>query len=143
MEFDINKIKLLCDKYFDGETSVEEEALLRDYFAQSDDIPADLKAVKVMICGLSDASSMTYEPKVSKPKTLVRKIVWSAVAVAASVAMIVALNQRGMSGRTSGTEPVSGQMESPEGMKYLAYLEKFETAIEMAEMITLGIENND
>ena len=143
MEFDIIKIRSLCDKFFDGETSAEEEMMLRDYFAQADDIPTDLKAVKVMICGLSDASSMTYAPKAPKRKTLVRKFVWGTVAVAASVAMILALNNRGVSDEASGGEMVSCQTESLEGMKYLTYLGKFETAIEMAEMITLGIENND
>lgn len=142
MEFDINKIRSLCDKFFDGETSAEEEKMLRDYFAQADDVPADLKAVKVMICGLSDASSMIYVPKAPKPKTLVRKIVWGTVAVAASVTMIVTLKNRGNSVVTPGSEQVSCQMESLEGMKYLTYLEKFEATIDMAEMITLGIENN-
>ena len=143
MEFDIIKIRSLCDKFFDGETTAEDEAMMRDYFTQADDVPADLKAVKVMICGLSDASSMTYAPKTSEPKTLVRKIVWGTAAAAASVAMILALNNRGVSEETSGGELMSCQMESLEGMKYLAYLGKFETAMEMAEMITLEIENNN
>lgn len=56
MEFDINKIRALCDRYFDGDTSAEEESTLRSYFTQVQDVPADLKAVKVMICGMDEAS---------------------------------------------------------------------------------------
>ena len=56
--------------------------------------------------------------------------------------MIVTLKNRGNSVVTPGSEQVSCQMESLEGMKYLTYLEKFEATIDMAEMITLGIENN-
>jgi hypothetical protein len=33
---DYNKIKILLDKYFEGETSLEEEALLETYFGQPD-----------------------------------------------------------------------------------------------------------
>ena len=143
MEYDIIKIRSLCDKFFDGETSAEEEMMLRDYFAQADDIPADLKAVKVMICGLSDASAMTYAPKTSGLRSHVRKIVWGTIAVAASVSLIVALRNRGISDGSSDSTLIADQMESLDGMKYLTYLEKFEATIEMAEMMTLEIENND
>ena len=142
MEYDIMKIRSLCDRFFDGETTAEEEMMLRDYFTQEKDIPADLKAVKVMICGLSEAASMTYEPKAAKPKTFVRRLVWGTMAAAASVAMIVALMRRGASDETSESIKIANQMESLEGMKYLTYLEKFETTIEMAEILTMEIENN-
>ena len=32
MEYDIDKINALCEKYLDGDTSSEEEKLLQDYF---------------------------------------------------------------------------------------------------------------
>ena len=49
MEFDINKIRALCDRYFDGDTTAEDEQMLREYFSSAQDVPADLKAVKVII----------------------------------------------------------------------------------------------
>jgi hypothetical protein len=64
MEYDINKIRTLCDRYFDGDTTAEEELLLREYFNRTKDIPADLRAVKVMMTGMSEAASMTYSPPV-------------------------------------------------------------------------------
>lgn len=143
MEYDIMKIRSLCDRYFDGVTTAEEEMMLRDYFTQEKDIPADLKAVKVMICGFSDASSMKYAPKTVRPKSYVRKLVWGTMAAAASVAMIIALRNRGVSEVISENAQIVDQMESLEGMKYLTYLEKFEMTIDMAEMLALEMENND
>ena len=143
MEYDIMKIRSLCDKYFDGDTTVEEEMMLRDYFTQEKDVPADLKAVKVMICGFSDASFMKYAPKTVRPKSYLRKLVWGTMAAAASVAMIIALRSRGMSEAVSENTQIVDQMESLEGMKYLTYLEKFEMTIDMAEMLALEMENND
>lgn len=143
MEYDIIKIRSLCDRFFDGDTTAEEEMMLRDYFTQEKDIPADLKAVKVMICGMSEAASMTYEPKAVKPKTFVRKLVWGTIAAAASVAMIIALRNRGVSDMASENTLIADPMESLEGVKYLTYLEKFEATIVVAEMLALEMENND
>jgi hypothetical protein len=143
MEYDIIKIRSLCDRFFDGDTTAEEEMMLRDYFTQEKDIPADLKAVKVMICGMSEAASMRYEPKAEKPKNFVRKLVWGTMAAAASVAMIIALRGLGTSGETSERTLIADQMESLEGIKYLAYLEKFEATMEVAEILALEMENND
>jgi hypothetical protein len=117
--------------------------MLRDYFTQEKDIPADLMAVKVMICGISEAASMRYQPKAAKPKNFVRKLVWGTMAAAASVAMIIALRGLGTSGETSERTLIADQMESLEGIKYLAYLEKFEATMEVAEILALEMENND
>ena len=143
MEYDIIKIRSLCDRFFDGDTTAEEEMMLRDYFTQEKDIPADMMAVKVMICGMSEAASMRYEPKAAKPKTFVRKLVWGTMAAAASVAMIIALKSNRASDETSENTLIADQMESLEGMKYLTYLEKFEATLDVAEMLALEMENND
>jgi hypothetical protein len=143
MEYDIIKIRSLCDRFFDGDTTAEEEMMLRDYFTQERDVPADLKAVKVMICGMSDASSMTYVPKTVRSRSYLRKLVWGTMAAAASVVMIIALRGLGTSEETSQSTLIADQMESLEGIKYLAYLEKFEATMEVAEMLALEMENND
>ncbi len=38
-----NEIKRLLDRYFDGETTLDEEQTLRRYFTSAADIPADLR----------------------------------------------------------------------------------------------------
>ena len=50
MEYDINMIRALCERYFAGECSSEDEMVLRDYFRENEVVPSDLRAVKVMIC---------------------------------------------------------------------------------------------
>lgn len=42
-KYDINKIKRLLEAYYDGNTSIEQEKLLCDFFATSTDIPAELE----------------------------------------------------------------------------------------------------
>ncbi|MBN2347287.1 MAG: hypothetical protein JXJ22_00530 [Bacteroidales bacterium] len=39
---DINNVRILLDKYFEGNTSIGEENLLRDYFLHQTEIPEDL-----------------------------------------------------------------------------------------------------
>lgn len=53
------RIEQLLDKYFDGETSIEEEKELREFFRQ-DEIPAHLK---------SYADQFSYTETMAKPKT--------------------------------------------------------------------------
>ena len=87
--------------------------------------------------------AMKYAPKTVRPKSYLRKLVWGTMATAASVAMIIALRNRGVSEEVSENAQIVDQMESLEGMKYLTYLEKFEMTIDMAEMLALEMENND
>ena len=128
MEYDINEIRTLCDRYFDGETSAQEELTLKEYFCLADEVPEDLRAVKVMICGFADAASMTYRPAPAKPKGTFRRLVWGTVAAAASVALCVAYFNREI---------------ALEGTQYLSYLSQLETTIDIAQMITQGMENNN
>ena len=143
MEFDIKNIRSLCDRYFDGETTAEEELSLREYFSMAQDIPEDLMAVKVMICGLSDAATMTYSPEVAGRKPLIRKIIWGAVAAAASVAILFAFRKEEIYGYDADGNAITDPMAAMEGVRYLAYLETFETTIDIAEMLADGMENND
>ena len=95
MEYDLNMITALCEKYFDGATSSEEEQLLRAYFTEARDIPENLKSTKVMMCGLSEAASLTYGPATRTVRRgLVSKIVWSSIGIAASIALCIAVFNR-------------------------------------------------
>ena len=137
------KIRSLCDRYFDGETTADEEMVLREYFTSTQDIPEDLKAVKIMICGFSDAAAMTYSPKAVKRKSILRKIVWGATAAAASVAIIFAFRNKEVYGYQADGESITDPVAALEGVAYLTYLDKFEITINMAEMFADEMENND
>lgn len=148
MEYDINRIRTLCDKYFDGETTVDEEIMLKAYFMTSADVPSDLRAVKAMICGMEEASKMTYSPAPAKPARSFGngrfgRIIWGTVAAAASVAICISLFNREIYGYDADGKAITDPQEALEGTKYLAYLSRLETTIDIAQMITLEMEDNN
>ena len=143
MEYDINEIRALCDRYFDGETSAQEELTLKEYFCLADEIPEDLRAVKVMICGFADAASMTYRPASVKPKGTIRRLIWGTAAAAASAALCVAYFNREIYGYDADGKAITDPETALEGTQYLSYLSQLETTIDIAQMITQGMENNN
>jgi hypothetical protein len=143
MEYDINKIRTLCDRYFDGDTTAEEEQLLREYFNHVKDIPADLRAVKVMMTGMSEAAAMTYSPPAPARKGIVRKIVWGTISAAAAISLFVALSGREVYGYDADGKVITDPDIAFESTKYLSYLSQLEATIDIAQMITQEMENNN
>lgn len=88
----------LLDKYFEGDSSVEEEKMLRRYFAQ-DDIPEELEVYTSLFRFLEDESTalailneIKQEENVQSRRSsfLVRKIkVFSAVAAVLLIAVLL------------------------------------------------------
>ena len=143
MEYDINKIRMLFDRYFDGDTTAEEEQLLREYFNHVKDIPADLRAVKVMMTGMSEAAAMTYSPPAPARKGIVRKIVWGTISAAAAIGLFVSLFDREIYGYDANGKAITDPDIAFESTKYLSYLSQLETTIDIAQMITQDMENNN
>lgn len=59
-------IKILVDKYYEGETSLAEEAALAEYFATHDDIPAELevtRAIFMTTSAIKDVSAPDVKPR--------------------------------------------------------------------------------
>lgn len=48
MEYNVENIRQLAERYFRGGTTLEEEAVLRDYFRNCDNVPADLEPCRLM-----------------------------------------------------------------------------------------------
>ena len=142
MEYDINKIRTLCERYFEGDTSAEDEAVLKEYFSRVKDIPDDLKSVKVMFGGLAEAAAMTYSP-VSQKTGKIRRLVWSTIAAAASVALCITLFNREVYGYDAEGKAITDPDVALESTKYLSYLSQLETTIDIAQMITQEMENNN
>lgn len=142
MEYDINKIRTLCDRYFDGDTTAEEEQLLREYFNHVKDIPADLRAVKVMMTGMSEAAAMTYSPPAPARKEIIRKIVWGTISAAAAIGLFVSLFDREIYGYDADGKAITDPDIAFESTKYLSYLSQLETTIDIAQIITQEMENN-
>lgn len=148
MEYDINKIRALCDKYFDGETNVDEETLLKAYFIASEDVPSDLRAVKTMICGIEEASKMTYSPaRAEQARTFGNgrfgRIIWGTVAAAASVAICISLFNHDIYGYDVDGRAITDPHIALESAECLALLDKLETTINIAELLTQEMEDNN
>ena len=144
MEYDIDKINALCEKYLDGDTSSEEEKLLQDYFTDIRDIPESLMSMKVMICGLSEAAAIAYEPAaVRSRRRTVNRIIWSSIGIAASIALCMTILNRESYGYDTDGKEITDPEVALEGTIYLSYLNQLETTIDIAQAITERMENNN
>ena len=142
MEYDINKIRNLCDRYFDGDITEDEERTLRAWFLHTEDIPADLKAVKTMFCGFEKAAEMTYRPSAPRKKThkTIGRIFWGTVAAAAAAAVCIGIFNREIYGYDADGKAITDPQVAMESTAYLAYLDNLKTSIDIAMMLTMEME---
>lgn len=93
---ELAEIKILIDRYYDGETTLQEEAAIANYFATHNDIPAELEATRAIFM----ATSCIKETKapVAKPQRTNRMrgliISLGGMAAAAVIIMGVILSLR-------------------------------------------------
>ena len=144
MEYDINKIRILCDRYFDGDTSSEEESFLKSWLAYND-VPADLMSVKIMLCGFDKAKEMKYHPERNSrnSRTIFKRIIWGTSAVAAAAAICFGIFNRDIYGYDADGKAITDAQTALESTIYLTYLDKLETTIDIAQMLTSELENNN
>ena len=143
MESEINRIRLLCDRYFEGETTAVEEQAIREYFARARDIPDDMKSVRTMMCGFAQAVSMTYEgaTAVSRNKGIIPKVIWGSVAAAASIALCMTLYNSPIYGYDADGNAITDPETALADASYLANLDMLEMTINIAEILTDELEN--
>lgn len=91
-------IRELLELYFDGETTLEQEKQLRDYFTGCDDIPADLLYAKAMFGGftLAEQHACSAEVNIPDAKKLPAKRgrlsrIYTSISVAAAVVVAAGL----------------------------------------------------
>lgn len=143
MESEINRIRLLCDRYFEGETTAVEEQAIREYFAHARDIPDDMKSVRTMMCGFAQAASMTYDgaTAVSRNKGIIHKVIWGSIAAAASIALCMTLYNSPIYGYDADGNAITDPDKALADASYLANLDMLETTINIAEILTDELEN--
>lgn len=143
MESEINRIRLLCDRYFEGETTAVEEQAIREYFARARDIPDDMKSVRTMMCGFAQAASMTYDgaTTVSRNKGIIHKVIWGSIAAAASIALCMTLYNSPIYGYDADGNAITDPETALADASYLANLDMLETTINIAEILTDELEN--
>lgn len=87
-------IRLLLDRFMAGETSLEEEALLGEWFRQHPDVSDDLKEYQMMFGYFDEGMPLDHEAENhvedAHPKTKVRmRRLWLPLSLAASIALLI------------------------------------------------------
>ena len=94
MKTKYNDIKLLIDKFFDGDTTLDEEQRLYDFFGNGQ-VPKELEEYRPMFVGFG---AMLYKPEEHTSKTqkailhpLRRKLIYALSGIAASIILFVGI----------------------------------------------------
>lgn len=87
-------IRLLLDRFMAGETSLEEEALLGEWFRQHPDVSDDLKEYQLMFGYFDEGMPLDHEAENhvedAYPKTKARmRRLWLPLSLAASIALLI------------------------------------------------------
>lgn len=87
-------IRLLLNRFMAGETSLEEEALLGEWFRQHPDVSDDLKEYQLMFGYFDEGMPLDYEAENHvenahpKAKARMRRL-WLPLSLAASIALLI------------------------------------------------------
>ena len=133
MEF--NKIEILIEKYFQGETSIVEEKELRSYFS-SQNVAPHLEQYKAMFGYFTQAKKQEFVKEIPQI-TKKRNVMW--LSVAASVVVLLGVATFYM---INTNEPVNNQnelgtYESPE----IAFKETQKALALLSLNVNVGIES--
>ena len=107
---ELAKIENLLEKYFEAETSIQEEAILQEYFAQ-EEVPEHLKQYKEMFNFFSNSSLETSSRKIELTKESKKTISIKWLSIAAMMVFFI------------GIYSVYQQNESEKEEAMLAYME--------------------
>jgi len=81
---DYQKIKKLTNKYFEGNTSLQEEKKLIRFFNEEKNIPSELNYAKSFFLFITEEKSKTYD-KAIHPNRLKPKLIYYISGIAASI----------------------------------------------------------
>ncbi len=128
---ELAKIEILLDAYFEGETSLEQESLLREYFATNNVAP-HLAAYQQLFVGLKAAQEEVLEREIILPEISTSsssKRWW--YSIAASFIVVVGVASLLMSGN---------QFSQEEQEALIAFNETKETLLLLSESFNRGTE---
>ncbi len=86
---ELAKIESLLDLYFEGETSLDQENILRDYFS-SDNVAPHLMAYQGLFVGLKNAQKEVSKREVSLPPASINSRKWW-LGIAASLVFLIGI----------------------------------------------------
>lgn len=106
-KYNIDEIKRLLNTYYDGNTSIEQEKLLCDFFATTTDIPAELETERQLFMALQSATKIDIDIPADLEQSLIAHIdnlgrqetqnrrkwikPFSIISVAASIIILIAI----------------------------------------------------
>ena len=133
MEF--NKIEILIEKYFQGETSIVEEKELRSYFS-SQNVAPHLEQYKAMFGYFTQAKKQEFVKEIPQI-TKKRNVMW--LSVAASIVVLLGVTTFYM---INNNDPLNhqnelGTYESPE----IAFKETQKALALLSSNVNVGIES--
>lgn len=129
------KIEELVRKYLEAETSLDEEAILKDYFSQ-ESIPIHLREYQPMFAYFSQSGKLTSTKKIVLPKEK-RRFNWMSVAAIAILFIsIFTVYQKNVNERKEAMQAYADTQRALQmisftlnkGNKAVAQLETFEKA---------------
>lgn len=89
---DYNDIKLLIDRFFDGETSVEEEKSIYAFYSSHPELPEELESYRDMFAGFSAISFDTDSFDANVPtKSIRRRFLYVLSGLAAAILLCVGI----------------------------------------------------
>ena len=132
MEF--NKIEILIEKYFQGETSIAEEKELRSYFS-SPDVAPHLEQYKAMFGYFTEAKQQKFTQEIPQ-QTKKRKVMW--LSIAASIVVLFGMVTFFMINTDEAvTQNELGSYDSPEQ----AFRETQKALALLSSNVNIGIES--
>lgn len=126
---ELNDLRILLDKYEDGETSVQEERKLKAYF-NSHDVPQEFAAYKQIFGFSSESKKIGYSKEVQLSAGFNKK--WAYAGIAASILLIMSFFLFNDNSNQSLNKQNLGTIEDPEQ----AYLKTKETLKMVAEVFS-------
>ena len=88
-----SRIRELLDLYFEGQTTLEQERAIKDFFATAQNIPADLVPYKAMFAAFDSAAlehSATPIPEVA-PRSRFRMLIGGLSAISAAACLLLGI----------------------------------------------------
>ncbi|MFT5249668.1 MAG: hypothetical protein ACI93P_001395 [bacterium] len=126
---ELAKIESLLDSYFEGETSLDQENILRDYFSSATIAP-HLIAYQGLFIGLKNAQKEVSERVISLPQASTNSRRWW-LSIAASVVIILGV---------VGLQFSGNQMTSEEQQALAAFNKTRETLLLMSKSFNKGTQ---
>lgn len=131
---ELNKIEILIEKYFQGETSIAEEKELRSYFS-SPNVAPHLEQYKAMFGYFTEAKQQEFKQEIPQ-QTRKQKVMW--LSIAASIVVLLGMITFFMiNTNQSVTENELGSYDSPEQ----AFAETQKALALLSSNVNVGIES--